>query len=484
MRSLASTRILVGLAAVGLTATGLTTVARSATSAPVPSTAATPSAACGTGSLPEATQGRAPASDVASGRYAMGYTCNAQQVAHVGKAGGYRVERYVDGAGHECAFADSTLLYPSNLPEQQTEGPGTYVYDMKDPAHPVLSTTLVTPAMQSPHESLRLNVKRGLLVADMAYPTTNPGIVDVYDVKANCLQPVLKSSTPLGVLGHEGGFSPDGNTFWVASLYAHTLAAVDLTNPSVPSVVFFSANYQAHGVSISNDGNRLYMAEAALDKTRGDFSGLTVLDISQVQNRVLAPTVPIVSRLTWPQVSTPQNATPFTRGGHRYLLETDEFGSGASIGASRIIDIQDETHPYVVSNIRLAVNQAAAQGPDLEADPGNDQAFQGYQGHYCSLPSRVDPNTIACNFIMSGLRVFDITTPSKPREIAYFNKPILKGSDVDPLKAGAFAMSAPAYDETTGDIWYTDGNSGFYVVRMTGIAAQRPFASTVLLPGN
>ena len=452
--------------------------------ASTPSAAPTPGIACDRGSLPETTQGRAPLADVATGRYAQGYTCNAKVISHVGTSGGYRVERYVDAAGHECAFADSTLLYPSNLPDQTAEGPGTYVYDLHDPAHPVQTDTLITPAMQSPHESLRLNVQRGLLVADMAYPTTNPGIVDVYDVSKDCLHPALQSSTPLGVLGHEGAFSPDGRTFWVASLYAHTLAAVDLTNPKLPQVVFFSATYQSHGLSISNDGNRLYMAESAFQGSTGDFSGLTVLDVSQVQARVPVPAVPIVSRLTWPQVSTPQNATPFTRAGHRYLLETDEFGSGAAIGAARIIDIQDEKQPFVVSNLRLAVNAPEAQGPDLEADPGNDQAFQGYQGHYCSVPSRIDPNTIACNFIMSGLRVFDITTPASPKEIAYVNKPILKGSNVNPLKAGAFAMSAPAYDETTGDIWWTDGNSGFYVVRMTGAAATKPFAKTVLLPGN
>ena len=37
---------------------------------------------------------------------------------------------------------------------------------MTDPAKPVRTATLQTPAMQSPHESLRLNVARGLLVAD------------------------------------------------------------------------------------------------------------------------------------------------------------------------------------------------------------------------------------------------------------------------------------------------------------------------------
>src|SRR6184192_2082231 len=133
-----------------------------------------------------------------------------------------------------------------------------------------------TPAMQSPHESLRLNVRRGLLVADMGYPTWNPGFVDVYDVRHDCRHPVLDSSTPMGVLGHEGGFAPDGKTFYVASLYGHTLAAVDLSNPKAPKLLWFSTDYQPHGVSISNDGNRLYMAEVAFNGS--GFTGLTILD--------------------------------------------------------------------------------------------------------------------------------------------------------------------------------------------------------------
>jgi hypothetical protein len=284
----------------------------------------------------------------------------------------------------------------------------------------------------------------------------------------------------MGVLGHEGGFSPDGKTFYVASLYGHTLAAVDLTNPKAPVVLWMTTDYQPHGVSISNDGNRLYMAENPFRDETNDFEGLTILDVSQVQQRVINPTVTIVSRLTWPQISTPQNATPFTRKGHEYLLETDEFGSDDNIGAARIIDIQDEEHPFVVSDLRLAVNV----GGQTE-DPGDDQVFQGYQGHYCSLPSRVDPNIVACSFIMSGLRVFDIHDPAHPSEVAYFNQPLMPGADpVYPQKAGAFAMSAPAYDEQTNDIWYTDGNSGFYVVRLTKGAGVKTFAARVEYPGN
>jgi hypothetical protein len=433
---------------------------------------------CDRGSRPEKIQGKVPSADYDSGRAGRGYFCNARQISQFGASGGYRVERYVDKAGHECAYWDSTLLWPHNIPEQGAEGPGAYVMDMRRPRRPVHTETLRTPAMQSPHESLRLNQKRGLLVADMGYPTWQPGFVDVYDVSQDCRHPALQSSLPVGIIGHEGGFAPDGKTYYVASLYGHTLTAIDLTNPKVPAVLWATTDYQPHGVSVSNNGRRLYIAESAFDDSNG-FTGLTILDTSEVQERKLNPNVKVVSRLTWPQLSTPQNATPFTLRGHKYLLETDEFGSGDRIGAARIIDIQNEKKPFVVSNLRLAVNK----GEQTE-DPGDDQPFQGYQGHYCSLPSRVDPHIVACSFIMSGLRVFDIRHPKRPREIAYFNKPRLPGTGIYANKAGAFAMAAPAYDQATRDIWYTDGNSGFYVVRLTRAAGVRRFARRVVFPGN
>ena len=123
----------------------------------------TPQADCAAGALPEATQGRVPLSDYDDGRAAQGYRCNATQVGHDGNSGGFRVHRYVDAAGHECAYYDTTLLVGASA---ILDGDlGVAVLDMTDPAHPVRTATLVTPAMLSPHESLSLNPARGLLAA-------------------------------------------------------------------------------------------------------------------------------------------------------------------------------------------------------------------------------------------------------------------------------------------------------------------------------
>src|SRR4030088_3231888 len=87
----------------------------------------TPQLACDAQSLPATgTQGPAPQAEVDSGRAALGYRCNTAQVGTFGDSGGFRVERYIDAAGHECAFNDSTLLFPTNARNNAQEGLGLH----------------------------------------------------------------------------------------------------------------------------------------------------------------------------------------------------------------------------------------------------------------------------------------------------------------------------------------------------------------------
>src|SRR3954468_9147231 len=219
----------------------------------------TPQAKCGPGSRPETSwQGRVPAKDFTSGRAAKGYTCNTTEVSHYGNSGGYRVARYVDTHGHVCAFYDSTLLFPADAAAGNP--PGVYALDMDNPRKPKFTDNLDTPAMDSPHESLRLNSKRGLLVAEAGSPATQVGIVDVYSVKDDCRKPVWQSTLPIGPLGHESGFSPDGNTFWATATARQGITAIDLRDPTAPRIVWHTEDYGSHGMAISPDGKRAYLA--------------------------------------------------------------------------------------------------------------------------------------------------------------------------------------------------------------------------------
>jgi hypothetical protein len=199
---------------------------------------------------------------------------------------------------------------------------------------------------------------------------------------------------------------------------------------------------------------------------------MVILDTSEIQARKANPQAREISRLTWTSASIPQNAIPFTEHGHPYVLEFDEYtqgtinpaGSRDVVGAGRIIDIADETHPFVVANLRLQVDQP----PDHAAagsDPGTFSAAQGYAAHYCNIPTRVDPRIVACSFIASGLRVFDISDIDHPREVAYFVAPTTPNTETGYTESD-YAMSQPAFDIARHEIWYTDGGTGFYVLRV------------------
>ncbi len=169
-----------------------------------------------------------------NGRAKQGYTCNTELVGSytvpnaLGTVAGFKVERYVDAAGHDCAYYDTTLAFPTNIFDMEA---GVNVLDMSDPTNPVLTDTLRTPAMLTPHESLIVSHSRGLLVAVAGTVVAAPGIVDIYDISQDCRHPVLKSVTPVGLLGHESGISPDGKTFYAASPGTPTVTAIDISNP-------------------------------------------------------------------------------------------------------------------------------------------------------------------------------------------------------------------------------------------------------------
>ncbi|MCW2500710.1 MAG: hypothetical protein JWN87_2386 [Frankiales bacterium] len=436
----------------------------------------TPRASCAPGSRPETgLQGRVPAADYASGRAARGYTCNATVVGRFGSNGGFRVERYVDKAGHVCAFYDSTLLFPRDVTD---DVPGTYVLDMTDPRHPKRTAVLQSPAMITPHESLRLNAKRGLLVATAGSAATQVGFVDVWDVSQDCRTPSIQSSLPLALLGHEGGFSPDGMTYWASTTFLGGLTAIDLSNPVLPRVVWRSSQYVVHGLALSADGNRAYLA----NPTRTDFvtqttrggGGMLVLDVSQVQQRVPNPTVKVVSSITWPEATIPQNVLPVTIKGRKYAIEFDEYDTNVyqftpkeNVGGVHVIDITDERRPRLVSRIRLAVHNAKER-EQLAGDPGATQVGQGYAAHYCNVPTLVEPGILACSMIASGLRVFDIRDPLHPREVAYANQPVVNARN--PARVGAYAMSAPAFVPASRQIWYSDVNTGLFVLQLSAQA--------------
>src|SRR5437764_8342362 len=93
---------------------------------PEPAYDATPApTSCAPGAKPQpSVDGRVPAGSATNGLW-----CNLTLVAHQGVDGGFRVWRYVDPAGHECAFYDTALVFPANAFNINSNGVGVAVLD-------------------------------------------------------------------------------------------------------------------------------------------------------------------------------------------------------------------------------------------------------------------------------------------------------------------------------------------------------------------
>ncbi len=443
---------------------------------PEPPLDATPQIPCGPGDRPEpGVQGRVPA-----GAAAGGLRCNGEELGRQGTSGGFKVHRYVDRTGRECAYYDTALLFPLNAFKASRSSAGVVVLDMTDPARPVQTAVLTEVPMLTPHESLALNPERGLIAAVSGNPSYYPGVVSIYDASADCRTPVLQSSAPVARLGHESGFSKDGRTFYATATGTESVTAIDVTDPKRPTAIW-QGKITSHGMSLNDDGTRGYLTDPD--------GQLVVLDTSEIQRRAPDPKAREISRLTWQRASIPQNAIPFTRDGRPYLLEIDEYTAGTTgggdrdtVGAARIIDIADETQPRVITQLRLEVNNPAEHAAAAN-DPGAFSPVQGYAAHYCDVSSPVDPQVVACSFITSGLRVFDISDLTRPKEIAYHVAPTMPRVENGGM-ASAYAMSKPVVVPERREVWYSDGATGFNVLRVREGAWPAPRAAVTRVCGS
>jgi hypothetical protein len=457
---------------------------------------AVPRAVCGSGSSPETgMQGQVPLADRQSGRSKQGYTCNLELL------GQYQGEgtTWVNPQYKTCAYNATSFF---GLGRKKSEG--VQVIDVADPAHPKLTDHLTSPAMLTDTwESLKVNDARGLLAGVSVGPALGTLAFDVYDISKDCAHPKLLNSfassdetLPATTYNHEGQWSPDGKTYWSSGLAGGMLTAIDVTDPTHPSIAGVTAIGMAnHGFELSPDGNRMYLTTAF-------GAGVVILDVSDIQARKPAPVVRQLGSVFWGGPETVgQHTIPVSWRGKPFLVAVDEF-AGEDI---HIIDISDETKPRIVRQLQLEVSRpgnAAAVAPDID---GN--GIFGYDAHYCGVDRRTDPTALACGFFQSGVRVFDIRDPMKPREIAYFNPPaqvgknaMLLGSEhaAHPLMYGAGASnfrddgpgvaaywgkpanltadycSSPPRFVGSDQLWVSCQDNGFLALRFRNNAYRRP----------
>jgi hypothetical protein len=430
-------------------------------------------AQCAAGDHPEvALQGQVPAAMRANGF--DGFNCNlAVAGQYVGTGGGITFASIQDDHGHFCAYYSTGFAGGVG---------GSNVIDVSDPAKPLLTATLKSTAMLNPWESMRVNANRQLLIAlspapggpsvpGMPVPTSakadSVGVLDVYDLAADCRSPKLLASMQVGtgkdggilapksIQGHDSNFSLDGQTLYSGDPAGKTYSAIDLKDPSRPRMISqvdvsqwplngSMFNGSAHGMSLSDNGKRGYFVSVGMpkvaelaDPNANSSEGFYVVDTSDIQARKPNPQFKPISYLTFKNGSTAQHTLAIKIRGKPYVVFVDEAGSGGFAGLGggtaqdacnaglspfplgRIVDISDEAKPRLVSYLALETHVPANCSkvmPDLVGQGGFT-----YGSHICSVDNRDNATALACGYAQSGIRVFDIRDPATPKEIAYYN---------------------------------------------------------------
>jgi hypothetical protein len=434
-------------------------------------------AKCGPNDRPETgLQGQVPIADRESGRAVKGYTCNLTEVGFMKSSSFANFDTYKN-----CAY------YSDTIGATNAEG-GTVVVDVSDPRHPVQTAYLTQRAAANAGESLRVNTRRKLLVADRYYlapgvsnyddPDANRSL-DVYDLSEDCRKPQLLADVVMpAALGHEGCFQPDGMVYYMAS--TDTITPIDLSDPRHPKQLSEPQNLGIHGCSTSEDGKRAYLADIGVGQ-------MTVADTSEVQARKPNAQIKPIGELPTPQNTGQQSTIPLFYNGHPYLLDWSEYAAlgkpcsarpdrETNFGYPQLVDIADERHPKVVSKIFNEVTlpeNCAAVSADSASFPSNgltkgdvfglvgSRVFL-YDSHYCSVDRTHDPTIAACASFGSGIRVYDIRNPGAPREMAYFNP------GMTDAPAGAIAnatVARPVIRTDLRQIWFADIAKGFYTVQ-------------------
>ena len=446
-----------------------------------------------------------------------GFNCNLKLIGQVrGDGANWQTAEFKDQV-HKCAY-HGTSYATANRTQR-----GVPVADVTDPSKPVVTGYLTTSSMLDPWESLKVNERRQLLAADEAFNggifgSGGPGI-DIYDVSGDCRFPQLLASIgvgnpngttgiPVGVVGHEGSWAPDGLTYYGGDLTNKQYYAVDTTIPTKPKLLATwktgvvvppgGASLLTHGMSISDDGTRGYFvslaslpAAALADPTVAPVNGLLIYDTSEIQLRKPNPQVPLISKLFWKDGGVSQHTINVHIKGRPYVIFVDEGGPAGNGTAgpaaacaanlppypmARIIDISDEKHPFIVSRLALEIHNPANCSQTLPDIVGLT-AFT-YGSHYCSVDNRRNATTLVCGYFNSGIRVFDIRSPRHPKEIAYYNPagtttPSPGSNHIGPLVAasnwvagGPDWCSAQAHlDAREGTLWTTCQDNGLLVLK-------------------
>ena len=438
-----------------------------------------------------ALQGQVPLADQESGRSLKPYMKNMrlvgqQDIQNRGENGNL-------GWIGDCAYVGA--YYGGNDPLM-----GMAVVDASQPKNPELVKLM--PGTPGTRESqVEANEKRKIvIVMPFRHPKTpygdppGPTQLQIYDASADCKAPVRVSTYDFGEqVTHEHRISEDGNTVYTALLgdTGPSISAVDISDLKNPKLLATwdlkdepgMPKSGTHDLDLNVSGTRAYTnTNWTIDGVR--HQGLTILDLSEVQERKPNAKIRRISSFNW---GPPENfgishsAQLVTIKGRQYVLCLDEtMGANAAApwGWGRIVDVTEEKYPLQISTITLQASEVQY------ADQTNpDKAYYG--AHYLGVDDPSNASLAFFSWYSSGLRAWDIRDPYLPKEIGYYipgartNTKLAVGSGYPNAKVD-YVYSFIRYRPESGHIWFNSVFSGFQIVELIDnpLRPSRPSTAT------
>ncbi len=249
------------------------------------------------------------------------------------------------------------------------------------------------------------------------------------------------------------------------------LQIVDVSDPTAPFEVgrwWVPGTWTAGGERPTwPEGDRPELHGPVVDGDRAYVGlwdgGWAILDISDKAH----PRT--ISHLNWhpPYGGFTHTALPLRR--RNLVVVTDEATPHQRPGGKRIwiVDVRDEEHPVPIATCPEPEGDYATRG----------ETFGPHNIHENRPGSWQDDTLIYATYWNAGLRVYDLTNPYQPREVAYYVPP------TPPVQPGGEPKTRvqinDVYVDASGLIYCTDRfNGGLYILEYTG---PRPPAAPPLV---
>jgi hypothetical protein len=341
---------------------------------------------------------------------------------------------------------------------------GTSVVDVSDPTTPRLITQIHTPPGTHSHkvqvvgDLLLVNHERnprepdaprwsaGLQLYDVSDPA-HPRELSFFPTPGKGVHRMTYWEPPYAwVTGSDEGWSDQ------------FLIVVDLSDPTHPVEAgrwWFPGMHTAGGETPTWDpGRRFALHHAVVTGDRAYCgwwdAGLVVLDVSDVRRPRL------VSHLDFGAAESGATHTALPLAGRDLLVVTDEAVDEDGAGPQkhiRVVDISEETSPRVVS--RFPVPDGAHRGRGGRFGPHNLHEMR--PGSYQS------DHIVHATYFSAGLRVYDVSDPSAPREVASYVPRPPRGTSTVQLNDLTVTADERIYvtDRTAGGLYILEPETSF-----------------------